>query len=191
MPVRWRQDDLPGKLGDAPSVRDRSDDKAGPRCHYPETNLLHRFGRMVHHGVGSVRSRRQAVEDASRPSTPIATGRCPTRGSQSIRTSGCSSWAWWTRIFRPAPVQSSICPARPRRIVNAGISTWERSTTPSSRRKRWSARVTDRVLFCFVLSVGRAAVPALSSTIGSDSLVSAGRRPRVDGGHGGPPHYFL
>ena len=102
MPLRRRQNNLPGRLGDAPSVRDRSGREAGPR--YDDTRS--EFSTSIQKD-GSSRRRISTIARAScgrrwRPSTLIATARCRTPESRSIRTSGSSSWAWWTTISRPA-----------------------------------------------------------------------------------------
>ena len=151
VPVRRRQNDLPGRLGDAPSVRDRSGREAGPRHDDPQANLLHRFGRMVHHGVGSVRSRRQTVEDNrdfqhfSRPAGARRKSRdLSVQADIPVGAGGRGS-------ADTGSARSSICRDRPRPITNAGISTWARWTTPSSRRRRWNERATDLTMADFFI----------------------------------------
>ncbi len=65
---RRRSHDLSGGLGAAPCVRSRSRRaQAGPICRHPrdrQADFVYRFPGMVYHRVGSVRPRRQALEDA-------------------------------------------------------------------------------------------------------------------------------
>ena len=78
------------------STSSRRPRKPGHDMYDSETHPLHRFRRMVHHRLGSVRSRRQALEDAGRVQhlSRSAGARCAR--SPSIRTSGCSSLGWST-----------------------------------------------------------------------------------------------
>ena len=95
MPDRWRRDLMHRRLGDASSVRRRSDAAAGedPGVLQSKTIVYVDCGGVVQPVRGQLRSEGRVVEDADLSQTLIATARCPTPRSLSIRSSVSSSVA--------------------------------------------------------------------------------------------------